>query len=463
MDDFSLWDQFRACLSCWRKPDIDIDDDDDLQTGRPAGPELDRLLFDSEHDSTDVEADALSLHSNLGISRSTGVRKKRGSRRRGGGKTIRIFGYDLFGRPRAPDVSPHHSEDESWAIESAHTPGILQSDSAPLDPDAAPIPDAAIATLAPPLANAALAKWDAPLTDEQIALEEEQQREKEERRARRAARRLRKQQRVEAEAEAAADLAAGFDIPASHNEMPEFEGFPGGNTTLARDAARPQLESEESEYGPWIGSGQQHNGESRTSVAGTDDSEDDQVDVGGEYNRRSRTSGHSGSGSGSNSRHSRTGHSQTSSIIDGSLYATPSRRTQRGGIPPPHNIPLPPSSAGSSYANDNVPELPQRPSKKLWSARSHSSAARSHGSSSTSQSTSIRSPLGQEFFIQSPGVGAEPQFGDGEDVDVGLVHEPRVALSPISTGFPSAGLGRTNGKRSSFLDGQGAAFARSGF
>lgn len=445
-------------MCCWGKPDIDADDD--LEPGGPAGPELDRLLFDSEHDSTDVEADALSLHSNLGIPRRATARKERGQRRRNGGRTIRIFGYDLFGRPRAPDVSPHHSEDESWAIEPARTPVILQSDSAPLDPDAAPIPDAAIATLAFPCANVALARWDAPLTDEQIALEEEQQREKEERWVRRAARRLRKQHRAEAEAEAA-DLAAGFDIPTSRKEMPEFEGFPGGNATLARDAARPQLESEESEYGPWIGSWQQHYGEPQTSVPDNDDSEDDQVDVGGEYNRRSRAGGHSGSGSGSNSRHSQTGQSNASPIINRSLYAIPSRRTQWGGIAQPLNIPLPPSSAGSSYGVDNMSQLPQRQSKKLRSAHSRSSTARSHRSSSTSQSTSIRSPLAQEFFAQSPGVGVESQFGEGEDV--GLVSEPRVALPPIAAGFPSVGFGRANGKRSLFLDGQGAAFARSGF
>ena len=288
MDEFSLWDQVRACLGCWRRPDVD--GDDDLENGGSAGPELDRLLFESEHDTTNIEADVLSLHSDLGISRNTNVRRNRHSRRRGGGKAISVFGYNLFGRPRAPYLSPNHSEDESSALDPPPPqPRIPQSDPAPLDPDPAPISDAAIATLAPPHANAALAKWDAPLTDEQIALEEGRQREKEERMARRAARRLRKRQRAEAEAEVTADLAAGLEIPTPHDDVPQFEGFPGGNATLARDAVRPQFDSEENEYGPWVGnSQQQYYGEPHPPSTGDDDFEDDQVDVGGEYNRRSR-------------------------------------------------------------------------------------------------------------------------------------------------------------------------------
>lgn len=452
MDEFSLWDQIRACLGCWRRPDVD--GDDDLENGGSAGPELDRLLFESEHDTTNIEADVLSLHSDLGMSRNTNVRRNRHSRRRGGGKAISVFGYNLFGRPRAPYLSPNHSEDESSALD----PPPPQSRIPQLDP--APISDAAIATLAPPHANAALAKWDAPLTDEQIALEEGRQREKEERMARRAARRLRKRQRAEAEAEVTADLAAGFEIPTPHDDSPEFEGFPGGNATLARDAARPQFDGEENEYGPWVGnSQQQYYGEPHPPSTGDDDFEDDQVDVGGEYNRRSRTSGHSGSGSGSNSRHSRTGHSQASSIIDGSLYAAPSRRTQstkRGGIASPHNIPLPPSSSGTSYGVDNVPQLPKHPSRRLQSGHSHSSAARSHGSSSASQSTSIRSPLAQEFFGQTSDISVEPQFGNVEDIE--LIRGSRIASSPKIIGLPSTAFGKATGKRSSSSGEQNSHF-----
>ena len=91
-----------------------------------------------------------------------------------------------------------------------------------------------------------------------------------------AVRPLRKLQRVKAEP------AFGFGIRAPHNEAPDFEGFPGGNATLARDAARPQLENQGSDYGPWVSSSQQHYDESRASVA-EDDFQDDQIDVGGEY------------------------------------------------------------------------------------------------------------------------------------------------------------------------------------
>lgn len=474
MDDFSLWDQVRACLSCARKPDVDSDDDVEAQSF--VRPELDRLLFDSEHDATDAEADALSLHSNFGISASSSSRKKNKKRRRGQGKTVKIFGYDLFGRPRMPDPSPPQSEDESSALVPPPQPRMPRSTSAPLDPDASPLPDAAIATLSSPHANAisnsnpGLAKWDAPLTDDQIALEEDLQREKEERKARRAARRLAKQQRAEAEADAAAGLAGDFDSPsARRDDAPEFEGFPGGNFTLARDAVRPNLAEEDGEFGPWMGASQPQRKESSVVDSQDQESEDDAVDAGGEYNRKSRTSADSGSGGGSSSRQSqsRSRRSHTSSLVDGSSYASRPRRsyhTRHESVASPQNVPLPPSSAGSSHGHELSSQLPQTQHKKRPAGQSRSSAARSHASSSTALSTPIRSPLGQDFFPQQAArVGVESHFGEELDVPA-MGGEPQITLNlSADTGFPSTGFAGAGGKRSPLTNAQGAAFARSGW
>lgn len=521
MDDFSLFDQLRACLPCIRRPDIDSDGDDDVEARGARGsaaarPELDRLLFDSDHEATDVEADAMSLHSNVG-----GRSRRNKKRRRGAGKSIKIFGYDLFGRPRLPDASPEHSEDESSALAPAGLlnlrpgprPRVTSStSSAPLDPDAEALPDAAIATLAsspPPFSSTATshttpnaasanAKWAAPLTDEQIALEEEQQREKEERKARRAARRLRKQQRAEAEAEAAAGLDGGDPRASSHDQHRgarmngnepdnEFEGFPGGNATLARDAVPPKFNDDD--FGPWVGQtdGQappnsninpRYNRSRGQSVSASTindddevyDSEEDAADAGGEYNRRSRASG-SASGSRSNgessSRQSRSRGSRSqasSSLIDGSLYATRPRRPQgtSAASRPGHgaqNVPLPPSSAGS-YRIDQLPpqfhpsQQPQIPSKKSRSRSSRSAAALSHGgSSSTSQSTSIRSPTQELFPAQIPGIGVESPFGsDFAESLHGGAGDPFTADDELSA---AAALAAADGESQSQGQGQG--------
>lgn len=448
-------------MSCGQKHDIDSDDDMEAQNS--ARPELDGLLFDSEHDPTDVEADALSLHSNFGMSNGSASNKGRKKRRRKAGKYVRIFGYDLFGRPRMPDPSPPASEDESSALDpQSQNNRLRRSTPTPLDPDAAPLEDAAIATLSSSHVGTGLGKWDAPLTDEQIALEEALQQEKEERKARRAARRLRKLQRAEDDAAAAADHAAGFDL-SSPDDVPEFEGFPGGNATLARDAVPPTFDND-GEYGPWMGGSQ-----SRTESMGTEtyDSEDDEIDVGGEYNRKSRASGHSGSGGESSSKRSRSRRSHTSSIIDGSLYAVRPRRnyhSRHDSLLSPHNVPLPPSSVGSAHGYEAPSHLPQLHPKKRPAGYSRSSAARSHASSSTSQSTPIRSPLGQEFFPQqAAGVGVESPFGEEPDSPASGT-EPQIGHPTAATGFPSTGFGGGGGqKRSQFLDASGAAFARAGW
>jgi hypothetical protein len=437
MSHFSIFDQIRACLPCLRTPAVDSDDDA-LEAGRGV-PELDRLLFDTEHDSTHADADAMSLHSNMGIGRP----RKKGKRRMNGGKTVRLFGYDLFGRPHPPTTSSPGSEDESSALAPPKGPPRSRSTSGSLDADAAPLPEATIANL-----SHDASKWTPSLTDELILREEQQQREKEERRARRAARRLRKQQ--------AATNASQEPEESPAFEGVEFEGFPGGNATLARDAFPPpamQFE-DDGEFGPYVevprGGPEEVNREES----------EDEADAGGEYNRRSKKSANSGSGGGSSSR-SRS--YKSSSVADGSFYAPPNttRRSRPHGLnliqqqQAPHNIPLPPSSAGGSE-----PDL-ERPPLRLKTSKLHGRSAHSRSSASTSQPPSTPSPGPDP--ISSMHIHDENnlpfQFQVGVDRFETPIHTPPLP-NPISSDFPSTGFGGIHGKRSGLRGGQGVALAR---
>ncbi len=390
MDGFSVTDQVRACFPCFHTS-THQSDDEGIQGG---APELDGLLFNSEHEQTDIEADEMSLHSNVGVARLKFRRQKRSANP----KTIRLFGYDLFGRSRISHLSPTHSEDDTPAHESHRRIRTISGSS--LDPDATPVPDSTINNL-----SRGVNMWTPPLTDEQIAREEEEQREKEERRARRAARRLRRQQRAEAIAEARTGLTAD----PSGVEETDFEGFPGGNATLARDAFRPSLQQlePEAEFGPYV----KGPASSRTER----EESDDEVDIGGEYNRKSRSRTKYGSGDGSSSRSMSY---ESSSITDGSLFVPPhSKRPANLNLiqqrQAPHNVPLPPSSANSSEDRRNNMTRP-----KSYIARSQSSA-------STSQPSSIASPVDPVAYnphIQRDGIAQGMNIGGWDN------------------GFPSAGF-----------------------
>ncbi|KAF9515108.1 hypothetical protein BS47DRAFT_1342257 [Hydnum rufescens UP504] len=373
----------------------------------------------------------------MGIGRS---RKKR-QRRMNGGKTVRLFGYDLFGRPHPLTTSSPGSEDESSALAPPEGPPRSRSTSGSLDADAAPLPEATIANLS----RDAL-KWTPSLTDEQILREEQEQMEKEERRARRAARRLRKQQ---AATKASQDLE---ETPAF--EGVEFEGFPGGNATLARDAFRPpsmQFE-DDGEFGPYVDVPK-----GRPEEANREESEDE-ADAGGEYNRRSKKSANSGSGDGSSSR-SRS--YKSSSITDGSLYAPPhtTRHSRSHGLnliqqqKAPHNIPLPPSSAGGSQSDL------ERPPLRLKTSKLRGRSAHSRSSASTSQPPSTPSPGPDPISSAHIHDGNNVSFQVGIDRFETLIHTSSL-LNPTSSDFPSTGFGGVRGKRSGLRGGQGVALAR---
>ncbi|KAF8588178.1 hypothetical protein K439DRAFT_687219 [Ramaria rubella] len=103
--------------------------------------ELESLLQGAEFSDAEMDADALSLHSQLG--RQNGrkrIQRKRGRNRR----TITLFGFDLFGRPLPDPEASGGGSDHEHDIDSRR---ISRMSSSTLDSDAAPLADDAIAEL----------------------------------------------------------------------------------------------------------------------------------------------------------------------------------------------------------------------------------------------------------------------------------------------------------------------------
>lgn len=221
-DHFSWSDSLRAvfgsCLYCFRSPQDDSQDENHSHHRSSApGPrlgvqtrrdELEGLLADSD------EAETLSLHSNIGD------RERRRKKKRRPRKGIRLFGYDLFGRPpiylsddedggrvgrrrgqpRLGNAEGEHSEAEDLERVRTLSTSTLDSDAAPLDPST--IDELSAAQLA-----ASLAREE----EERKAREEERKAKEERRRKRRERKELKK-----------AAMALAMD---GHGEG-EFEGFP---------------------------------------------------------------------------------------------------------------------------------------------------------------------------------------------------------------------------------------------
>lgn len=193
---FSWSDTLRAafspCLACLPSHTLDDSDSQSQNQNQNRGPdyvpraradELEGLLADA-----DADAETLSLHSNIGI----GKRKKR-ARKHGGGRSIRLFGYDLFGRPAQPIQLPEDDEVDDVLIGGGRRGRTVSSSTG--ESDAAPLDPSTIARLS-------------AARDQEA--EEEERRAKEERRARRRERKARK-----------AALAAALE----RGEGEDFEGF----------------------------------------------------------------------------------------------------------------------------------------------------------------------------------------------------------------------------------------------
>ncbi|KZT33888.1 hypothetical protein SISSUDRAFT_1132263 [Sistotremastrum suecicum HHB10207 ss-3] len=317
MDSISWYDAVRASVgSCL--PYIPLINPRPQPTPTLArNDELEGLLAES----TDGEDDAMSLHSNIG----RGERERRRKKKKRG---IQLFGFYLFGRPDLEEEQREQEEERERL--RRRTSRILSA--ATLDADASVVEDASIADIS--------ARWTAPLTDEDLAREEEEQRQREERRfARRQRRELKRA------------LQSG--------ESENFEGFPGSGqyptaqapmTVPSPHSPLSSSQPPDEEYGPFEAAMDQH-------VYEPQDIED--ADFGGEtYSRKAR-------------RADRTDGSQSQSVTSSNNVTQPR----------PHLVPLPPSSAG---------ELEAPPRRKKKSKSSSASNKSSH--SATSQSTSLQSP-----------------------------------------------------------------------
>ena len=205
---FSWTDSFQAavssCLPCLKSSDP-ASDSEDGQASRPRNPafahaippprarpdELEGLLADASDD-----ADALSLHTNPGERRTRKKRRKQP-------KHIRVFGYDLFGRPPAIQLPESDGEDDAGALSARRGAGdrARKISTSTLDSDAAPLDASTIEELS------------AARHAEALAREEEERREKEERRRKRKERKELKR----------AAMARALELQA--NGKQDFEGF----------------------------------------------------------------------------------------------------------------------------------------------------------------------------------------------------------------------------------------------
>jgi hypothetical protein len=419
--DFSWSDTFRACLPCSRFNRADDDDDLDQQQGGQRD-ELEGLLFNSDHDATDVEAETMSLRSDVGVARGRGRKRKKGKKH----GSIRLFGFDLFGRPRLPSVSPtrSHSDDDNGR---SPVTGRPRSSSA-IDSDASPLEESTIQNL-----SADPSRWEPEQTEEDLAREEEEQRLQEERRAKRLAKRAKREARKEAELRA--NAASGFG---GLDAGEEFEGFPGSGNA--------RRTTQDDEFGPYV----HVEGGSSIQDDDDDDADEDIPDLGGGY----LTKGHARSNSGSDSRSKPNG-----------------PRGQPEGFmktKSPHLVPLPPSSGGSDTSSTRKPKK-SKSKKPSSAARSQSSTSQSPSLPSPQAQSPSPSPVVQQFSDVPASPFAPPALevttnvnGSGGFPSTGFSKGgfPSPGLGG-SGGFPSPGLGRSQ-RKDGWLAGQGVALANRG-
>lgn len=404
MESFSWSDSLRAltepCLAC-------------LRSSKSERNDLEDLLVDSGS-ATTADAETLSLHSNPG---ALALAQRR--RRSRFGKSIRLFGWDLFGR-RQPIRLPDDDDEEEEAEDAEGHRGEQRQEarkkkrksrrsppptisSSTLDSDAAPLDSAAIVSHATKHAE-----------------------EEEARAARRAQRRERK------ERERAA-LALALEHAAVLDGEGEFEGFPGSGAAAAAPSPPPTVcDGVDDARTPQL-----------RHIPYDDDDEEDLEEEGdfgaGVYARR--TPGSSDSGRGSDSR------SRTST----SVSATGPQAYNH------HFISQQPSARPVAQALAPAPPPPPaRRTTKNKSSRSSSSSKRSRSSLSASQSPSLQSPVAPQFpdtIASPPGPALFPSPVPRTAQELGgFPNGPgvlqTVGIERLSAGFPSPGLGGPrNGKR----------------
>lgn len=380
MDNFSWSDGVRAvfgsCLPCLngRSTDSQFNDDGSHRVRRARADELEGLLADVD---TDTEADTMSLHSNLGSGDANARRKKK----RGPKKHVRLWGWDLFGRPPV-QLPESDDEGENSIRRQRRRPGTISSST--LDSDASPLDPSTIERLSSPTPHPNFSRG---LTDAQLSAEEEAQRLIEERRERKRERREIKR--------AAKALALGMDEQ-------EFEGFQGSgsNAPSYPQQRMPFVPSHpEEEFGGFV------------DVDEADAEADEELDFGAEsYTRRAP----GGGSNGSDSRSRTTTSEQQSGVAYNHHYLSATQ------IPSsPTAVPLPSSPSPLS-------DQPPRQKKKKSSG-----SKKSKSSSSTSQSLSLPSPVQNAFPHRDPHVV--------EDGNLEEFASPK--LNSVNSGFPSVGFG----------------------
>lgn len=419
-----------TCLPCI-KPNADSDDEGNA-TARQArarnGPlsareELERLLDEPITDHEDVET--MSLHSNVGRRQQKKPKKKNGVR-----KSIRVFGVDLFGR-RGIALPDDEEEEEQQRRQLRGTGRPRAISTSTLDSDAAPLGDEAIIDFT----SRAQERWEPVYTDEQLAAEENRERE----RLDQAMRKERKKDRKEMKRLAA---LGAFDSQGEDG----FEGFPGSGSAVPPPA---------DEFGPFVGP---ENGASSQAKTPSDQEEEDGADFdAAAYTKKRRDGEGSRSGSGTHSR----SHSRTSASL--SNDGTRTHRTPRMDRSQASHSPI--------REEPSLGKTPSRPGKSKKSKRSKSSVA------SSSATQSLPSPV----VTPAPDVKIHAPDFDGKLTSVlmrgttanalvkgvpgGFVAPETFPSTPTfpSTGFPSTGFGGFKRSTSGGLtSGAGVALARRG-
>ncbi|KAI0747229.1 hypothetical protein C8Q80DRAFT_1272005 [Daedaleopsis nitida] len=457
---FSWSDSIQAafsCLPCFQSSQ-DPPSDSETQTPRPrdgvfahaippprARPdELEGLLADASDD-----ADALSLHTNPGDrARRKGKNKKR---RRGAPKHIRVFGYDLFGRP--PAIQLPESDDEGLLDRRRGPEGIGRTVSgSSMDSDAAPLDAAAIESLS------------AARQAEAVAREEEERQAKEERRRRRRERKELKR----------AAMARALDLQAS-GEQDDFEGFQGSGplSHALPSTFAPSLTSgtgsgsitSSQDFGPFA-QGQPvepFDPDAAEAARHAADADADGADFGGEsYTsrpRKSKSTGGSGTMTTSDTRSSSS--RGTGSNSNGYAYTS---GTGTGSGPAPYNHQFmahqPYSPSPLSPSSDSVPPSPlsaageKEPKKRRKSKSKPNALSVSHSTSSQSAtassllspppSTTVFAPAiaAADDFEGFPGAFSSSELASGvhaEEDAAAAEQRKRSEYLPV-TGFPSVGF-----------------------
>ncbi|TDL22011.1 hypothetical protein BD410DRAFT_898582 [Rickenella mellea] len=412
--------------------------------------ELEGLLADSG-ETTDTDAETVSLHSNLGDRQHAQRRRKR--KKNSGRKVIRLFGWDLFGKP---PIALEESDDEGGdgarnrrkGRGRRTAPPLSLTSSLTMDSDARPLDPATIEQLSsPPPRTTSLPTSPSPHTspskhqpqhvDGDTILEQEARRLKEEREERKRERRALKR--------AAKAIALGIDDTEFEGFQGSGPGFPSPYTTRSSQApSSPSTYAspggvgggggQGSEFGPFVHARSEHGSQYQyhdQGLGGDDDEGDDAPDFGGEvYTRNARPTGGS-TGSGSQSQSRGTSASQSQSNPPQYIY-------NHHYISQAHMVPLPPTPSSDGRLSPRVPNAPAPsgadtttlptsdqfpPPKKTKKSSSSSSSKRSsksrsstsknsksNSSASTSQSQSIPSPVTSTFPEPRVQVRLPPQL-----------------------------------------------------